>query len=230
MMDRRQHLVPLANLAYIYLNTLWQFAANGFRYDPWGMPTLFTHRISPQSLWPITDVVLICGLWMPTNTFLCLYWDNNCWEVYRKCLLLIDYRLRVGARSGAPEVTQNGKGNERKGSVSNHLKTIFSSVLSSQECVQIAAYHRVMKRALPLTAAAIYAFICAFCMGSFFRHWSGSLVHDFIMLPVTGLFLFHATVSNCMLMGLFCVTTRFVARHSPATDAGERGQFFAAAD
>ncbi len=124
MMDRRQHLVPLANLAYIYLNTLWQFAANGFRYDPWGMPTLFTHRISPQSLWPITDVVLICGLWMPTNTFLCLYWDNNCWEVYRKCLLLIDYR-RVGARSGAPEVTQNGKGNERKGSVSNHLKTIF---------------------------------------------------------------------------------------------------------
>ncbi len=67
-----------------------------------------------------------------------------------------------------------------------------------------------MKRALPVTAAAIYAFICAFCLGSFFQHWSGSLVHDFIMLPVTALFLYHATISNCMLMGLFCVTTRFV--------------------
>ncbi len=100
-------LFPLSILLYIYLDTIYQIWDNGFVYLPDSMPTLFTHRIYPKILWPITDVMMIVGLWMPTMTFVCLLFDRM--DKHQKLFMFMDDKKPVDA-ANAPIITQNGKG------------------------------------------------------------------------------------------------------------------------
>lgn len=181
------YLLPLLTLLFIVVDSVFVFQRNGWQYQAQDMPELFSHRIMPQVVWKLGDVMVFLSMIIPTFIYGNLLFDRTLERKY-VMFLFVDTKNNGGGKKKGVQIIENGK------------------PLPAEESTAIYAYRKKVLIFLAVTVLNTTLFISTLLFWCLFQEWRGSF-HDYLLLVITGLFIFYVQFSNIIMILYFCVTT-----------------------
>ena len=181
------YLLPLLTLLFIVVDSVFVFQRNGWQHQAQAMPELFSHRIMPQVVWKLGDVMVFLSMIIPTFIYGNLLFDRTLERKY-VMFLFVDTKNNGGGKKKGVQIIENGK------------------PLPAEESTAIYAYRKKVLIFLAVTVLNTTLFISTLLFWCLFQEWRGSF-HDYLLLVITGLFIFYVQFSNILMILYFCVTT-----------------------